>query len=352
VHQRVEFFLSRVEDHAATALRSMCSAPGPISPADRATLSMFFALLEGRTIAGLERLQTLAETTMQMFMASRMTEPETFLEDYVAAIGPDDPDTIERQRQRMLGDITDGRITLGNPKEVALDLMLEHVGDSAQFIFQLEWWLLESTAGDFVTSDRGLAMHDPTPPYPFSGHAILSSPNAQTTIPLDPRRCLLMRPPRDHDPTGGVAVHQVAADRVAELNLRTYGFASRYIFADSQETAAGVRREAKRRAAAVVRPRPCYQVMLIDAEDGDDRLAREHRARGWPEYIYVQGEPNDYVVLDPDNRAIERSVDLERLGARNPPPRDYRSPEGHRGDRAAQTGTLIRTADSVPPLRL
>jgi hypothetical protein len=64
VHQRVEFFLSRVESHAATALRSMCSNPGPISPADRATLSMFFALLEGRTIAGLERLQMLAETTM------------------------------------------------------------------------------------------------------------------------------------------------------------------------------------------------------------------------------------------------------------------------------------------------
>jgi hypothetical protein len=86
------------------------------------------------------------------------------------------------------------------------------------------------------------------------------------------------------------------------------------MFAHSHETAAGVRREAKRLPAAVVRPRPCYQVMLIDVEDGDDRLARGHRARGWPGYIYVQGEPNDYVVLDPENRAIERSVDLERLG--------------------------------------
>lgn len=119
---------------------------------------------------------------------------------------------------------------------------------------------------------------------------------------------------RERDPTGAVAVRAVDPDRVAELNLRTYGFASRYIFADSQQTATGLRREAKRRPHAVVRPRPCNTVMLIDAEDGDDRLAREHRARGWPERLHMKGEPHDYVVLDPDDRAIERSVDLNRIG--------------------------------------
>lgn len=54
--------------------------------------------------------------------------------------------------------------------------------------------------------------------------------------------------------------------------------------------------------------------MLIDAEPGDDRLAREHRSRGWPERMMVKGEPHDYVVLDDNEQAIERSIDLSLLG--------------------------------------
>jgi hypothetical protein len=107
---------------------------------------------------------------------------------------------------------------------------------------------------------------------------------------------------------------EIDSRRVSLLNLRTYGFASDYIFANSQKVATDVRGEAKRRPRLVVKPRPNHQVMLIDAEAGDDRLAREHRARGWPERLLVRGEPHDYVVLDDEDNVVERSIDMSVLG--------------------------------------
>jgi hypothetical protein len=35
------------------------------------------------------------------------------------------------------------------------------------------------------------------------------------------------------------------------------------------------------------------QLMVIDAEPGDDRLANEHVQRGWPARLGVKGEPHD-----------------------------------------------------------
>ena len=56
---------------------------------------------------------------------------------------------------------------------MALDLLQEAVGDTFQIIFQLRWELLEAEGGAFLNSDRGLAMHDPAPRYPWSGQAWL-----------------------------------------------------------------------------------------------------------------------------------------------------------------------------------
>jgi hypothetical protein len=313
-HQRVEFVLSIIEDHAADALARLVANPVELSPADRATLAVFFSLLEARTIAGLEKLSRLAETSLRYFAAGEFADRAKFAEMYREAVGQADDATIERQRQDMIASLTEGRIRLANPQEVALGLMFEQMTDSAQLIYQMDWEMLDACAGAFVTSDRALAMHDPTPEYPWSGHAILSSPNAETTIPLDPSRCLRLTPMDRPQSSTSVATIRADARLVAEINLRTYGFATSYIFADSQETASVVRRDAKRRPRLVVRPRPFRQAMLIDAEAGDDRLAREHRERGWPERFQVRGELHDYVVLDEDENVVEQSIDFSELG--------------------------------------
>jgi hypothetical protein len=312
-HQRVEHYLSRVESHAATAIRHLCAGPASLSAADRATIAMFLALQEGRTIAGLEQLSNLADLTLQTMQASHCADPVAFEDTYRRAIGPVHPEQVEQARKEMLAALAENRVKLANPKEVALDLLLQHSVTSSQYIYQLQWHLLEAVDGRFVTSDRGLAMYDPTPAFPWSGHAIMSSPNAQTTIPLGPTQCLLLRPPGPVL-TAGVPVHRIDARKVMEINLRTYGFASDYIFADTQQTATNVHREAKARPKAVERPRRSHQIVLIDAEAGDDRLANEHEKRGWPPRLVVAGHAHDYVVLAPDDRPIERSVDLATVG--------------------------------------
>ena len=312
-HQRLEYYLSVVENHAAEALERL-RLDAALSLSDRATLSMFLALLEGRTKEGLARIERLADTTLKTTLAAHVADEAAFRDSYKEAIGSEDPDVIEDHRRSLMRSLEKGGIRLGNPKEVALDLMLEHAGETAQFIYQMEWYLLRCEDGGFVTSDRALAMCDPSPPYPWTGHGLLSSDNAQTTIPVDPTRCLLLRPPAAGGASQAIDVVQMNDSDVMEVNLRTYGFASEYVFAATQEAAAGLRRAAKNRPRDVVRPRPAHQVMLIDCEPGDDRLAQEHEARGWPPRLNVGGEWHDYVVLDPSDRAVERAADLAQLG--------------------------------------
>ena len=75
-----------------------------------------------------------------------------------------------------------------------------------------------------------------------------------------------------------------------------------------------VHRLAKRRPGDVVRPKPNHTVILIDAEPGDNRLAEEHRKRGWPPQLSYGGELHDYVVIDRDDNPVERSVQLTSIG--------------------------------------
>lgn len=245
VHQRLEFYLSRVENHSAPAIGPMINRPRSLSAADRATLSTFLALLEGRTIAGLDRLQHLAQSTLRTMVVSRVADADSFAEDIRQAIGTQDRDEIERQRLYMITALKDGRITLANPKEIAVDLLLRSAADTAQHNYQMRWDLLQTHDAAFATSDRGLAMHDPEPPHPWSGHAILSSPRAETTIPLDPHHCLLLRPPIQEQLDAGLPTTPVAAAQARLLNLRTYGLATDYIFTDSQQTATAIRADAK-----------------------------------------------------------------------------------------------------------
>lgn len=313
-HQRVEYFLALVESHAAEAIGRLLERPAGLSPADRATLSVFFGLLESRTSAALANMARIADTLLKYLMASAIAEPTDFAELCRAHLGEADAETIEDHRRRLIGLLRQGKLRLANPHEVAIGLMLDSMVNSAQYIYQLDWCLLQSDEGAFVTSDRALAMHDPTPPYPWSGHGVLSSPSAETTIPLDPGRCLLLTPPQRPMTSTAVSRQGCDAGRVAEINLRTYGFASRYIFGDSQALVAGVRRDAKQRPHLVERPRPFRQVMLIDADLGDERLAHEHRERGWPERLIHHGDLHDYVLLDEEDRVVERSIAVAELG--------------------------------------
>ena len=104
----------------------------------------------------------------------------------------------------------------------------------------MRWAVLRARDGEFVTSDRAVAMHDPSPRYPWSAQAWGSSPDVETTIPLSSNACMLITP--------GPPVteeSEVAREGVERLNLRTYGWAHSYIYGSSQVIVTGLRRLAK-----------------------------------------------------------------------------------------------------------
>jgi Protein of unknown function (DUF4238) len=309
VHNRVEAYLALVETHAAPALRQLLDDPSLLGRTERATLSFFFALLDGRTLGGIERTSKSSDQVMRLLLATSFGDPEAFAKTYKNAIGDGSSEDVEALRARCLEGLKDGSIAFPDLRSVALQMTLKSAADVAQLIYQMEWVLLRAVDSEFVTSDRGLAMVDPTPRWPWSGAAWLSSPNVQTTIPLSSSSCLLLLP--KHGPTERTEEAEVGKGEVSDANLRTYGWASDYIYGSSQAVVADIRRAAKGRR--LPRPQTPKQILLIDAEAGDNRLANEHRRRGWPPQLQVDGKPQDYVVLDPDSNPVETSVDVTHL---------------------------------------
>jgi Protein of unknown function (DUF4238) len=311
-HNLMEGFFSIVESHAAPAIQRLCET-GKLDLADRSTIAFFVAFLEGRTLGGLERLERLGDQATKSFFASHAGDPDEYARTYREAIGEADRETIEQHRQWLIEALRDGHVRISDPKAFALDMLQHAAADTFQIIFQLHWELLEDEQTSFITSDRGMALHDPTPRFPWSGQAWLSSANSRGLVPLDPRHCLMLHP-SPAGPGRQFDFRRAAKPVVEAINLCSYGYASEYIFSHSQEVATQVHRLARRRPKNVIRPKPNPTVVLIDAEPGDTRLADEHRKRGWPPQLMIRGAPHDYVVIDKDDKPVERSVQLTEIG--------------------------------------
>jgi hypothetical protein len=312
---RVEAYLSIVENHAAPAVRRFLEAPEALSPVDAGTISQHLALLMTRTPVATQRMAKAADTAMRLFMSNAFVDPETFAKTYRQMPGNENAaaSEAEEMRQRLLKGLKDGSIGFSDEKAVGLHYGFLATGDTAQYIFQMPWVLLRAEEGEFITSDCGVAMVDPNPRYPWTGNTLLSSPTAQTTIPLSADACLLLLATQ---PTGTRRARAAPRELVDEVNLGTYGWASRHIFGRTQEAVTHVRHLARRYPRRVPKPRPFRQVLLVDIDPDDDRLARAHAARGWPKYMTVRGISHDYVVLDDDNNPVEQSIDFHELTKR------------------------------------
>jgi len=164
-------------------------------------------------------------------------------------------------------------------------------------------------------------MFDPTPKTPWSGNAWASSPNAQTIIPVSSTTAILVTP--GEPGTGWIEADPVDVD---QINLRTYGWADRFLFGASQELVSGLRRKAKRRPALVVRPREMHQVLLVEADPDDSSLADARAARGLPAQFEHKptGARMDYFVLGEDGESVDIALETSRLAKQRTtrPPRD------------------------------
>jgi hypothetical protein len=304
-HNRLEGFLSIVEGHAAPALANLLGDPADLTAADRATLSFFFALLDVRTPGAATRMQGMSATMMRMMFATSFEDKVRFVETYRQLFDTDaDEETIEEFRQDILRDLRGRRVDFADARGHALTQGIRAAGAIAPLIYGMEWMLLASEQ-PFFTSDRGLAIYDPEPPFPWSSQAWASSPHVEAAIPLSNDCCLLLR---HLDPD--VIVSAADGDLIDEINLRSYGWAGDFTFGCTQEVLARVRRHAKRRPQDVKRPRPFHQTLLLEADPSDTSLADSHRRRGWPPYLLADGVVHDYIVIGPDSNAVDLARDV------------------------------------------
>jgi hypothetical protein len=245
----IEALLGLFEANTAEPIKNLASFPTTISDDDRLTIAMFLAFQQGRTPAGLaEHLhvaQMAVEGCLHKFFRGR-DKVATYVR---AHINPDAGDKdVETWAASEIRGFKSGARFIEMPPEAPFQAMLKSVTPVPSSVAVLDWTLLEIAGGEFVTNDRGLAMHDPDL-RDGQGHAWNSSPRAETTFPVAPNACLKLTPGN-----AGFSVQQATADDVVEINLRTYGWANNVIFGTDATAVEGVRQSALTEPAKVVQP--------------------------------------------------------------------------------------------------
>jgi hypothetical protein len=318
ISNRNEGYLALVEEYAAPALRQLLDDPTSLSRGERATIAFFVALQTMRTPAAADQITKIANAAFQTWASEFYSDRRTFAERHREFFGEGESDEeIEQSRQETISQIQDGRLRLRG-RAAALSTGLTHAIENVPMLIEFDWTLLRAPGG-FIVSDRGYAIHDPTPPFPWSSQAILSSENSETTVPLSEDACLLMRPvPMG----GGLTLREASASQVETANLRTFGWADRYVFGRTQATLVAVRTASKRRPADVVRPKPFSQVALLEPDADDNSLAEANLRRGWPPQLRNEkGKLCDYIVIpsdkpNPDLRALADGLTESRARKR------------------------------------
>ena len=296
---RNEGYLALVETHAAPALRQLIEDPGSLSSGERATIAFFVALQTMRTPVAAEQITELANAAFQTAASELYSDRRAFADRHREFF--DDGATeaeIEEFRLTTLQQIREGRVRVSGEAGAAFGTGFEHAIETVPILFAFDWTLLQAPEGGLITSDRGYAIHDPTPPYPWAAQGPVSSENSETTMPLSDTHCLVMRPV----PAGsGLTTREISASEVEALNLRIYGWGDKYVFAKTQRALDATRAASRRRPANVIRPRPFCQVALLEPDPDDDSLATANLRRGWPPQLRnEQGELCDYIVIPTD----------------------------------------------------
>lgn len=296
---RHEGYLALVEEHAAPAIAKFIAQAPELDDGDRATIAFFVAFQTMRTPAAAAQITDLANSALNNAASELYSDKEGFAASYRERYGSDKDDVeIEAFRTQLIEQVRAGRVRVTGKAGAEFATALEHAASLIPPIIAFDWMLLRSSAGGFVTSDRGHAIHDPTPLYPWTAHSILSSARSETLVPLSDTAALMIRP--------GAAecrleVCDAAPEDVERLNLWMFGWADDYVFAKRQATLDRLRTSARAKPSEVPRPKPFCAVALLEIDPNDDSLAEENRERGWPPHLPgSDGEPRDYLVIPTD----------------------------------------------------
>jgi hypothetical protein len=246
--------LSRIESLAAPAITRIASGALP-SLDERHALALFAALQHVRTPAGRRELRFMDEFAAKMQMELKLGNRSGFAQRMRDTGHGGSDEELEELRQRTLRDLREGQVDIESTEEREIGLMFMSLDVVAPTLLSdFDWIALHSDSeACFVLPDVGLGRIDPTPRHRGAGTGWASSPNSETTLPIDPRACLLVRPGE-----GRFGTATLDARAVEDVNVRSYAASEVCYFGQSQEAVTSVRRVAKRdrRRVAAYRPRP------------------------------------------------------------------------------------------------
>ncbi|MTD47514.1 DUF4238 domain-containing protein [Conexibacter sp. W3-3-2] len=295
---RNEGYLALIEEEAAPALLRLCESPDDFGIGDRATVALFLAVQTMRTPAAAAQVEAAANAAFRTYASSEFSDAAGFAERRRSEYPNESHAEIERLRLDTLDAIRHGRIRITTAEGGVFGEALRLAVEAMPMLIFCDWTLLHAPTGGFITSDRGMAIVDPTPPFPWQAETIFGSDSSETIFPLSDSYCLLVRP---RGKRCGLRFQDAAAHEVEVCNLRTLGWADRHLFALRQATLEAVRASARRSPAQVPRPRTYCEVALIEPDPGDLSLRDENAARGWPAQVeHPSGEMWDYIVIPTD----------------------------------------------------
>ncbi len=288
-----EAVLAAIEGDGAVAVARLVET-GTVSDDERGAIALLLAFQSLRTPHGQGRLMDQVHGSLVGFLRFIAGHPEAHRATWELMDPVERGDDAESDRLELARLLADDKASIKVNPHYAIVLMLYVAPDLAGDIVDYSWTLLRAPAGDsFVCADTPLTHTDPMPPAtPWSGDGWATSHLASTTMPLDPQACLLIRP------AGPDFEVREADKRTGEdVNLRTYGWAERWVWAKKQQTLQNLRSLAKRRPERVGKPRIGATVTLREGDPKNPEFPRggEH---GWPRGLWQRNADGPAIYHD------------------------------------------------------
>jgi hypothetical protein len=177
---QVEALFSIVERHASAAIRRLIESPqAPLSIEDRQTLSYFLAFQYSRSPVSIEWARATGTAIFGLQLAIRAGDAVGFAREFRENFNADATDAeVEEVRSAVFELLRSGRLEIPNANGETLTIILSTADEVANVVLNLRWRLFHSAEAEFITSDRPLAVYDPSPRFPWSGQAWTSSPDS------------------------------------------------------------------------------------------------------------------------------------------------------------------------------
>jgi uncharacterized protein DUF4238 len=281
----IEAWLGIVEHHAAPALERLLSSTERPSYPDRITTAFYLAMQEMRTPHGLGSIENTSDMVFDAHLALWTHDPAMFADICRDAGVHETPEAIERLRKNMS---TPGYIKMADARTHAFNLAISIAGDLTNVISPMTWTIVRSDE-PLAVGDHPITHHDPEPPMcPWTEPTWASSPTAESYIPLNSTTLLRMthaqrRNERDF------SVDVLAPDEASQMNLRSYGWATQYVFAEGREALERVHELAQADPDAVPRASRQWQVITADERAFLPSEPNE-QPPGWPMHVPRVGQ--------------------------------------------------------------